>query len=124
MRAGIDLLSETLGSGPVIERHHRYEIRLRMWLNRGDAVRWDRPWGTAPAKLSTDRTELVTCVRIDREQLINGLFYGCEGMRIGGIRKLRIAPHLAFGARGVEGAIPPDALIIAELEILAERDRE
>jgi FKBP-type peptidyl-prolyl cis-trans isomerase len=51
--------------------------------------------------------------------LIAGLFYGVDGMRVGGIRRLEIAPHLAYGDRGVPGVIPPGALLNAEIAILS-----
>ena len=46
------------------------------------------------------------------------VFYGVEGMRIGGTRRLEIAPHLAYGERGVPGSIPPNAMLIVEITIL------
>jgi hypothetical protein len=120
MRSGIDVLEDVPGDGDVIKRHRWYQIALRMWLHRGDAVRWQAPWGTSPAQLEGDGQILRTYVRIDREQLIAGLFYGCEGMRVGGKRTLRIAPHLAYGERGVSGVIPANALITAELVVVVE----
>ena len=51
-----------------------------------------------------------------------GLFYGVHGMRIGGIRKLRIAPHLGYGETGVPGSIPPNALLTVEVSVLSERE--
>ena len=42
-------------------------------------------------------------------------------MRIGGTRRLEIAPHLAYGEKGVPGMISENALIIAEITILALR---
>jgi FKBP-type peptidyl-prolyl cis-trans isomerase len=42
-----------------------------------------------------------------------------EGMRIGGMRRVEIAPHLAYGDRGVPGVIPPGAMLTAEITILA-----
>ena len=56
---------------------------------------------------------------MDRGSLINGLFYGVEGMRIGGMRRLEIGPQLAYGNRGVPGVIPPDAVLTSEITILA-----
>ena len=53
-------------------------------------------------------------------QIFAGLFYGCEGMTVGGRRRLRVAPHLGYGQQGVPGVIPANALLIAELEIVSE----
>jgi hypothetical protein len=63
----------------------------------------------------------ITEVRIDRRSLVNGLFYGVEGMRVGGTRRLEIGPHLAYGDRGVPGAIPAGAVLTAEITILGAR---
>jgi FKBP-type peptidyl-prolyl cis-trans isomerase len=49
------------------------------------------------------------------------LFYGIEGMRIGGKRVLKIAPHLAFRDKGVDGMIPPNAALEVEVTIHKER---
>lgn len=120
LRSGIDLLADTPGTGSPVSRHGWYQIRLRMWLHRGDPVRWVHPWGTSPARLEDDGATLVTHVRFDREHLIAGFFDGCAGMNVGGKRRLRIAPHLAYREQGVPGVIPPNALLTAEIEIVAE----
>ena len=120
-RKGIELLSDVVGMGNLVQRHHWYRIRLRLWLNKGDAIVWHHPWGTAPTELSEGGQVLTTHVRIDREMLIAGLFQGCQGMRVGGRRRLRIAPHLAYGKEGVPGVIPANALLIAELHVESER---
>ena len=39
-------------------------------------------------------------------------------MRVGGTRRLEIAPHLAYGARGVPGVVPANAMLTAEIGIL------
>jgi FKBP-type peptidyl-prolyl cis-trans isomerase len=90
-----------------------------MWLSRGDPVRWNTVWGTSPAKIEDGGETLDTHFRYDREHLISGLFQGCEGMNVGGTRKLRIAPHLAFRETGVPGSIPPYALLTAEIHFLS-----
>ena len=120
MRSGIDLLADTPGVGSPIKRHNWYQIRLRMWLHRGEPIRWSTVWGTSPARLEDDGATLVTHVRIDREQLIAGLYYGCEGMNVGGKRTLRIAPHLAYREHGVPGVVPENALLTAEIEFVSE----
>lgn len=97
-------------------------MRLRFWLNKGEPVRWSTPSGFVDrARLEDDGETLVADMRIDRENLVNGLFYGIQGMQIGGTRKLKIAPHLAYGERGLPDRIPANAVIIAEVTVLEER---
>jgi hypothetical protein len=115
----LTLLADMPGTGESVRRQHTYRIRLRLWLNKGEAVRWPTAWGpVGVARLDDDGETLITEVRIDRRSLVSGLFYGVEGMRIGGTRRLGIAPHLAYGDRGVPGVIPASAMLTAEITIL------
>lgn len=121
-RPGIEVLSDVAGIGAPIRKRRTYLVRLRMWLHRGEPVRWRAPWGLVDrARLEDDGESLVADLRIDRSSLIAGLFYGVQGMRIGGIRRLRIASHLAYGERGVPETIPANALLTVELQVLEER---
>ena len=124
LRSGLTLLAEIPGSGDVIQRQQNYLIRLRLWLNRGEPVRWQMAWGPVGiARLEDNGETLITEVRFDRRSLVNGLFYGVDGMRVGGTRRLEIAPHLAYGDRGVPGVIPAGAVLTAEITILEARTR-
>ena len=69
-------------------------------------------------RAKTEETPVDSEIRINRGSLIGGLFYGVEGMRVGGTRRLEIAPRLAYAERGVPGVIPPGATLIAEITIL------
>lgn len=121
MRPGIELLGETIGEGPAVVRHRPYDVRVRMWLHRGDAVRWERAWGQlSHARLEDDGATMLMRLRVDREDMFAGLFYGVQGMKVGGTRKLRIGPHMAFRERGVPGVIPHDAVLTVEVAVLAE----
>ena len=44
-RSGIQIIADTPGDGAPVERQHVYQLRLKMWLNKGDPIRWQRPWG-------------------------------------------------------------------------------
>jgi hypothetical protein len=120
LRSGLTLLLDIPGTGGPVRRHHNYMIRLRLWLHRGDPVRWQPP-GVVEVRVEDNGETLISEMRIDRSSMMNGLFYGIDGMCVGGTRRLEIAPHLAYGEKGVPGMIPENAMIIAEVTILDQR---
>ena len=120
LRSGLMLLVDIEGSGELVRRQESYRVRLRMWLNGGDPVRWRTAWGSVDAATLSDGGEtLVTAVHVNRGRLISGLFYGIDGMRVGGTRRLQISPHLAYGDDGVPGVIPAGAVLTAEVTVLS-----
>ena len=83
-RSGIEILADNPGSGAAIKRQRVYQLRLKLWLNQGEAICWDQPWGLIDrARLEDDGATLLTALRIDRENLFAGLFQGIDGMCIG-----------------------------------------
>lgn len=102
MRKGIEIEELRPGSGPAAERGQTVTIRYTGFLNHGDKFQ-----------------ENVTCTfRVGSREVIAGLAHGVEGMRVGGLRRVQVSPHLAYGAAGVPGLIPANAVLLFEVELL------
>lgn len=58
-------------------------------------------------------------VTLGRREVIVGLERALIGMKVGGYRKVRISPHLAYRDQGLADLIPPRAVLIAEIWLRA-----
>ena len=110
LKKGLELLSEQDGRGTPVQRHSFYRIKLRMWLHRGEPVRWNDPWGRLDkgAHLEDDGTVLITDVRVDRVFLVAGVVLrnpGSERRRNAAVAD-RSAPRLWRGR--CPGRHPPE----------------
>ncbi|KAL4449050.1 hypothetical protein ABPG77_007767 [Micractinium sp. CCAP 211/92] len=56
--------------------------------------------------------------RLGVGEVIKGWDRGVEGMRVGDKRRLTIPPQMAYGSSGVKGAIPPNAWLVFDVELV------
>ena len=111
MTAGIQSKELKEGTGKLAERGTIAVIHCRAFLNRGEEC------------LSSYRDGQPWRIPLGKRYHIAGLEKGIEGMREGGRRELIISPHLAYGAQRT-GAIPPNAVLRFEVELLEVRSPE
>ena len=57
-------------------------------------------------------------ITIGTGKVIRAWDEGVLGMRVGGKRRLVSPPHLAYGAKGAAPAIPPNAVLVFDMELL------
>ena len=88
---------------------------------KGDHVKVDYTgWLTTGKKFdSSVGTGQPFDFRIGHGDVIKGWDEGVVGMKVGGKRQLRIPPDLAYGKEGYPGAIPPNATLIFDIQLVS-----
>ena len=104
--SGLQYWDIAVGSGPTAVAGSVVKVHYTGWLTTGE--KFDS---------SRDRGEPFS-FPLGAGQVIKGWDEGVAGMKVGGKRQLRIPPELGYGARGAGGAIPPNATLIFDVELL------
>jgi hypothetical protein len=120
LRSGIKLLDEREGSGEPAKTGDRIIYNLKIYLNKGEEVPInERQAEHLPEKMirvGEDGHRWVDhSITLGQRQAMAGVEYSLVGMKQGGYRKVRVSPHLAYRATGIDGLIPPDAVLVIEL---------
>ncbi len=105
--SGLHYEDIALGSGPAAQSGDQVQVHYTGWLE--DGTKFDS---------SLDRNQPFG-FPLGAGRVIQGWDEGVAGMQVGGTRRLVIPPELGYGARGAGGAIPPNATLIFEVELLA-----
>jgi FKBP-type peptidyl-prolyl cis-trans isomerase len=95
------------GKGATAGSGDRVTVHYTGWLEDGE--KFDS---------SVDRDEPFEFT-LGAGEVIAGWDQGVADLQVGDKVRLTIPSHLAYGKRGYPGAIPPDATLVFEIELLA-----
>ena len=111
--SGLQYEDSAVGEGAVAKAGQHVSVHYTGWLYDEGAV--DKKG--AKFDSSKDRNDPFA-FGLGGGQVIKGWDEGVQGMKVGGKRTLVIPPQLGYGARGAGGAIPPNATLMFEVELL------
>lgn len=108
--SGLTYIDQVEGSGDAAEKGKKVSVNYTGWIdeNGNKGKKFDS---------SLDRGQPFQFT-LGVGQVIRGWDEGVTGMKIGGKRTLMIPAELGYGARGAGGAIPPNAKLIFDVELL------
>jgi FKBP-type peptidyl-prolyl cis-trans isomerase len=108
--SGLKYTDTNVGTGDEATRGKRVTVHYTGWLyNNGEkGKKFDS---------SVDRGEPFA-FNLGAGQVIPGWEQGVAGMKVGGKRTLIIPASLGYGSRGAGGAIPPNATLMFDVELL------
>jgi FKBP-type peptidyl-prolyl cis-trans isomerase FkpA len=109
--SGLQIIDTTVGTGASPKPGQTCVMHYTGWLYED---------GKKGKKFdsSVDRNEPFE-FPIGQHRVIAGWDEGVATMKVGGKRTLIIPPALGYGARGAGGAIPPNATLMFDVELLA-----
>ena len=109
-KSGLTYEDNAVGSGTEAAAGRRVSVHYTGWLYNN---------GTKGSKFdsSVDRGKPFS-FNLGAGRVIKGWDEGVAGMKEGGKRTLIIPPDLGYGSRGAGGAIPPNATLLFEVELL------
>ena len=102
---GVQFVDEVVGTGPMPEKGKLVKVHYTGWLP--DGTSFDSSHGDEPI-----------AIRFDSGEVIQGWDIGLASMRVGGKRRLIIPAELGYGSRGAGEAIPPDSVLIFDVELV------
>jgi FKBP-type peptidyl-prolyl cis-trans isomerase FkpA len=106
---GLEIQDRAAGEGAEARAGATVDVHYTGWL--ADGTRFDS---------SRDRGKPLA-FRLGAGMVIRGWDEGIAGMRVGGVRRLRVPPELGYGERGSPGVVPGGATLVFEIELVGLR---
>jgi peptidylprolyl isomerase len=108
--SGLQIIDTKVGTGASPRPNQTAVVHYTGWLytNGAKGQKFDS---------SLDRGEPFE-FPVGQGRVIKGWDEGVATMKIGGKRTLIVPPQLGYGARGAGGAIPPNATLMFDVELL------
>ncbi len=106
--SGLKYIDQTVGFGSEAQPGMIVTVHYTGWLTNGQ--KFDSSVGGKPLEFT-----------LGAGRVIQGWDEGVAGMKIGGKRKLTIPSNLGYGPGGMPPAIPPNATLVFEVELLGVR---
>ena len=104
--SGLQYEDQVVGNGASPQPGQTAVVHYTGWLDNG--TKFDS---------SVDRGQPFE-FPVGQGRVIKGWDEGVATMKIGGKRTLIVPPQLGYGARGAGGAIPPNATLMFDVELL------
>ena len=105
-------IDTTLGTGAEATPGQHVSVHYTGWLF--DTAAADQKGTKFDSSL--DRGQLFD-FPLAAGHVIKGWDEGVAGMKVGGKRTLIIPPEMGYGARGAGGVIPPNAVLVFDVEL-------
>lgn len=103
--SGLELVDVKVGTGEPVKPGANVVVHYVGWLTDEKGAKFDS---------SRDRGQRA---EFPLTGLIKGWQEGMVGMKPGGVRKLKIPAHLGYGERGAGASVPPNAVLMFEIEL-------
>lgn len=103
--SGLEVLDVKEGKGEPVKAGATVVVHYTGWLTDEKGTKFDS---------SVDRGQKV---EFPLGSLIKGWQEGIPGMKPGGVRRLKVPANLGYGERGVPGQIPPNSVLVFEIEL-------
>ena len=112
--SGLQYTDTTVGEGELAQDGQQVTVHYTGWIYQdgGRGAKFD----------SSNDSQRPFSFSLGAAMVIRGWDEGVAGMKVGGVRTLRIPPALGYGARGAGGVIGPNATLEFEVELLEVSD--